>query len=183
MITEEGFVPLEIPVPPMLEQALGYPGHSRRIPEYCAFYWAKSGDEAAFHDGMLSGVGMLNNDAFLAFVEHRIVVRSLLPYNIGSADSDADFWLVLERQEPRKLYIAPAKSAYLFLVQKALSDTSQEPHHAVESIDDSEFLLLQALTVSNGSETPSVVSHERIVQAMNDERQHLAWLVAWLDSN
>lgn len=54
VITNEQLIPLSIPVPPMFEQALGYPGplvHTEEPPaRYVAFYWTEGGDEAAFDD-------------------------------------------------------------------------------------------------------------------------------------
>ena len=41
---------LKVPVPPNLEEALGYDGKAR----YVAFYWEPAGDEAMFDDGRIS---------------------------------------------------------------------------------------------------------------------------------
>ena len=41
------FQPLPLPVPPMLEAALGYAGTA----QYVAFYWTPGGDELIWDDG------------------------------------------------------------------------------------------------------------------------------------
>jgi hypothetical protein len=56
---------INIPVPPMLEQVLGYAGESR----YVASYWEPAGDEFAWNDGQCSTVGA-NWHAWLIYEQH-----------------------------------------------------------------------------------------------------------------
>src|SRR5581483_6855994 len=95
---------LHVPVPPMLEQALGYEGSATWV----SFYWEPAGDEAMYDDGRVSGTGEW--DAFLVYTRHRRGAPSLAPYNLGSSDAPAHHRLVLQRQT-RTLYIAPASEA------------------------------------------------------------------------
>src|SRR5437660_1555010 len=121
MIRAKGFILLPVPIPPMLEKVLGYPGRFHRPTDqpaqYCGFYWVQGGYEAAFDDGQRSSVGMMNNNAFLAFVRHHRVDPHLRAYNYGSSEEEAEFYLVLDRQE-RKLYAAPVAAARQLLVQQ-----------------------------------------------------------------
>ena len=52
-MSRDTFQPLLLPVPPMLEAALGYPGTAR----YVAFYWLPGGDELMWDDGWSSADG------------------------------------------------------------------------------------------------------------------------------
>ena len=56
--------PLSVPVPPMLEQALGYNGSAGLV----AFYWATSGDEVLFDDGVVSAEA--EQASYLGLLEH-----------------------------------------------------------------------------------------------------------------
>ncbi len=49
-------IPIEklvVPAPPMLDEAIGYPGRAR----YVAFYWTPYGDEVIYTDGRFSADG------------------------------------------------------------------------------------------------------------------------------
>ena len=182
MNTEE-LVPLSIPVPPMLETAFGYPGRLRQsltqAARYCAFYWEPSGDEAAFQDGQVSAVGMLNNDAFLGFIGHRAVAKQLQSYNLGSWHTEADFWLVLDRQ-PRTLSVAPVEIARRLLVQQW---TASEPPALAVGSSDREHLFLEASDAAAWTTTTSQVSHQAVMQTMQEERRQCEILVTWLDAH
>src|ERR1051326_450013 len=83
---------LPIPVPPMLEQALAYPGQARLV----AFCWSSLGDEAMYADGRCSGEA--DWAAYLAFVEHPRVEPHLRPYDLGSSEEEARAFLMLDRE-------------------------------------------------------------------------------------
>ena len=97
-------IELPIPVPPMLERALGYEGDAARI----AVYWKLAGDEVEVDDGRLGQHGEWDN--FLLYTQHRAVAPYLVPYDLGSAHTPAQHWLVLDRQA-RRWYVAPAREA------------------------------------------------------------------------
>jgi hypothetical protein len=107
----ETVVPLPVPVPPMLELALDYPGQARLL----AFFWSPMGDEALYHDGQRSGVG--DWTAYLAFVRHPLVEPHLRSFDLGSSEEEARHWLVLDR-EARSLSVLPAEEAALLLSQQ-----------------------------------------------------------------
>jgi len=106
-----GLTPLMVPVPPMLEHAIGYEGEAR----FVSFYWTPGGDEADYDDGQRAGTG--NWQGYLAFVQHPTVHPELAQYQLGSSDSDAQHRLILDRYE-RKLYVASMKDAQQLLAQQ-----------------------------------------------------------------
>lgn len=72
------------------EHAFGYDGEARHV----AFYWTPAGDEAVYDDGQTSGDG--NWHLFLAWRRQRPDVDRR--YNLGDSETDADHWLVLDRE-------------------------------------------------------------------------------------
>ncbi len=95
---------LDVPVPPILEEAIGYTGDA----QWVAFYWTPAGDEAMYDDGRISGDGYW--DAYLTFTRHSRVAPHLAGYNLGSSDFEADDYLLLNRAT-RMLYVAPRDEA------------------------------------------------------------------------
>ena len=75
--------PLTIPVPQMLEEALGYAGASRWV----AFHWTPWGDELRYEDGTVSADGSWH--AWLTFVRHRRIAPTLAPYHFGNSEEEA----------------------------------------------------------------------------------------------
>jgi hypothetical protein len=98
-VAQEQPTSLEVPVPPMLEEALGYMGHAR----YVAFYWEPMGDECRVDDGQLDADA--HWEAFLSYTQHRRVKPALQGYNLGSSESEAVHWLLLDRVK-RELSVA-----------------------------------------------------------------------------
>jgi hypothetical protein len=184
MIHLPGFTPLPIPVPPMLETTLGYPGRFHRPTDppahYCGFYWSQGGDEAAFDDGQRSSVGMMNNNAFLAFVQHRRVAPHLRAYNYGSSETEAEFYLVLDR-EARTFYAAPVAAARQLLVQQWGPPQQAQPLR-VANQEELKRMLQAALDTSGWTETTTTGSTAHVLQAMREEQAAVQDLVTWLDS-
>jgi len=81
-----------VPVPPMLEAALGYPGTAR----YVAFYWTPAGDELMWDEGWRSADGAWQG--WLTFTRHPRVAPALAPYQLGDSDTPATHWLLLDRE-------------------------------------------------------------------------------------
>ena len=98
-------IPLDVPVPPQLEQATGYHGDALR---YFALYWQPCGDESMYDDGRHSGTGCWSG--YLAWVRHPAVALELARYNLGSSDCEATHRVVIDRRE-RKAYAAPVGEA------------------------------------------------------------------------
>ena len=188
---------LRIPVPPMLEQALGYDGSARWV----AFYWEPAGDEVMYDDGRASGDG--DWWAWLAYVDHPAVGpgllqkcwrcrgvgttnqlenepcevcdgAGLLPLNLGSSDFEADHWLIVDRQE-RRAHVAPVAAAERFLQE-------QWPPVPELSPEDAEAVL-EAFrkAVEEASRTWTPPTDEEIEASLESKRRLCADLTAWLD--
>ncbi|MBN1657726.1 MAG: hypothetical protein JXA93_04960 [Anaerolineae bacterium] len=91
------------------EHAFGYDGEAR----YVAFYWTPVGDEAVYDDGQTSGDG--NWHLFLAWRRQRPDVDRR--YNLGDSETDADHWLVLDR-ETRDVAVLTRAEARVVLGQQ-----------------------------------------------------------------
>ena len=85
--------PLDLPVPPMLEESIGYSGDER----YVAFYWTPFGDEVMWDTGYSSATGEWQ--PWLLFVQHRLIAPALGLYNLGSSEQEATHSLLLDREE------------------------------------------------------------------------------------
>lgn len=104
---------LHVPVPPQLEAAVGYRGDAR----YFAIFWQPVGDEAIVTDGRVSQDGCWWG--YQAFVDHPVVMLALagLRYDLGSSDSEATHWLVIDR-ETRTASLTPCAEAEQFLADQ-----------------------------------------------------------------
>jgi hypothetical protein len=103
------FQRLLIPVPPMIEEALGYTGFSR----FVAFYWKP--DPSGFwwcdsHGSKRSVFGSVWN----VFVQHRRVHPFIERFNLDGSDSDADQWLLLDRVK-RQFLVGKGSQVAAFL--------------------------------------------------------------------
>ena len=99
-------IPLAAPVPPMLEQALGY-DHEHPT-TWVSFWWEPAGDELLYDDGRRSGTGEWH--PWLRYIHHRAVAPHLIGRHLGNSDEPARERLVLDRRA-RRLYAAPAREA------------------------------------------------------------------------
>lgn len=187
MMTNTQCIPLTIPVPPMFERALGYPGQllppDAPLARYVALYWTEGGDEAAFDDGQRSAVGMLNNDAYLAFVQHPAVAPHLQRYHLGSSDAPAAHWLILDRQQ-QTFSVAPIEVARHLVEGQWGPSPEDQQGPPVVTLEDLQHAL-DALQQRNASwtETTTQGSTQAILEAMHEERRRCEELVAWLDAH
>ena len=154
--------PLSLPVPPMLEEALGYTGTARWV----AFHWEPVGDELRYHDGTVSADGSWY--AWLTFVQHRRIAPALAPYHFGDSEEDARHWLVLDR-ETRTLFVGTVAD-----VQRVLRQSSP-----LVGIVDALTALREALRTR--LRTPQHV-HVMVEQAMQRGQQLVTALHTWLDT-
>lgn len=115
--TELPVPPLAVPVPPMLEAAIGVPSGAMMAARYIAFYWSPMGDEIMFTVGNTGGTatGWM---AWLAYTRHKavapILAAALPPFAFGSSEEEATHWLVLDREQ-RKVAALPKVEAESFL--------------------------------------------------------------------
>src|SRR4030095_6941422 len=103
------FQPLLIPVPPMIEEALGYTGSSRFVaffvkPGPVGFSWCDP------HESRPSSYGSV----WLIFAQHRRVHPFLEHINLGGSDSDAEEGLLLDRVK-RQFLVGVASKVAAFL--------------------------------------------------------------------
>lgn len=89
---------LAVTAPPMLCEAVGYPGRAR----YVACYWTPCGDEIIYSDGRFSADGHWH--AWLLFTRHRTIAPHLEAFNLGSSDEEATHWLLVD-WETYALYV------------------------------------------------------------------------------
>lgn len=103
-------VSLNIPIPPMLEQAVRYAGAAR----YFALFWSPAGDEAMVSDGCVTHDGCWWG--YIALVDHPLIAIALAGqrYSLGSSEFDATHWLIIDRTA-RAASIAPREVAEKFL--------------------------------------------------------------------
>lgn len=157
------FTPLALPVPPMLEEALGYTGPSRWV----AFYWQPGGDELMYADGAVSTDGSWH--AWLTFTHHPRVAPALAPYHLGNSEEDAVHWLLLDR-ETRTLMVGAGVAVYQFL------------HHSAPPLLTSEALIVLHATLRERLQEPQDV-YVAVARAMQREPQLVTALKAWLDAH
>ena len=90
--------PLDIPVPPTLEEAICYPGNER----YVALWWTRYGEDIVYDDGYRSGTGY--SYGWLAFARHPAVapILSMLDYvDYDREDRIGTERLLLDRYQRR----------------------------------------------------------------------------------
>jgi hypothetical protein len=155
--------PLAIPVPPMLEAALGYAGAARWV----AFHWEPCGDELRYHDGAVSTDGSWH--AWLTFAHHRRIAPALVPYHFGSSEEAAVHWLLLDR-ETRTLFVGAVVDVQHFLRQSA------PPVLTLEAV--TALLATIRAHVSTLPNLQALVAH-----AMQREHHLVTALKAWLDTH
>ncbi len=162
---------LLVPVPPMLEAAVGYSGTAR----FVAFYWMPAGDEAMYDDGRISADG--HWDAYLAFVQHSSVWPELRPYNLGNSDQEAEHWLLLDRQE-RVLSVAPEQAARRVLRQQWPAIITEHE----QALTDEEWQRIVSEAMQKAwAQTTQTYSMEDAQRMLTERQQKVDELVRWLD--
>lgn len=155
--------PLDLPVPPMLEEALGYVGTARWV----AFHWTPYGDELQYDDGTLSADGSWH--AWLTFVRHLRIAPVLAPYHFGNSEEEAQHWLLLDR-ETRTVFVGAVVDAQQCLRQAA---------PPVLTLDAVTALLA---TIRAHASTPPTLQ-ALVAHALQREHQLVTALKDWLDTH
>ena len=168
------FQPVEMPVPPMLEAAIGYDGNDR----YVAFYWTPFGDEIMWDTGWSSAAGQWA--AWLIFVRHPRIAPALSPYNLGGSDQQAAHWLLLDRHD-RTLAVGLANDVHTFLREANRPATleGQPDTEATPLVIDDAFL---DEFVNQMEEVQSTVTSEELYANLADQDQQQRGLQAWLNT-
>ena len=104
------FQRLLIPVPPMIEEALGYTGSSR----FVAFYWKPDPPGFWWCDSHHGSKRSVFGSVWNVFVQHRRVHPFLEHLNLGAGDSHAMQWLLLDRVK-RQFLVGEATQVAAFL--------------------------------------------------------------------
>jgi hypothetical protein len=188
---------LTVPIPPNLEEALGYTGEAR----YIAFYWEPCGDELMYDDGEFAGDG--DWQAWLEYTNHPSVAPYLmekcwrcggvgttnqlenepceicdgsgyLPLSFGYSDEEATHWFILDRQA-RKGYAAPVAIAQGFLRRQGPIMAQLTPEQ-MQTIAEA---FQEAVKTLNLTWKPP--SDEEIKASLERSRQLCAEMKAWLD--
>jgi hypothetical protein len=167
MLPNETFLTLTIPVPPdpLLEQALGYTGQAR----FMATWWEPCGDEAMVSDGQTTATGEWQG--FLAYTQHPRIRPALFGFDLGSSETQAEAWLVIDRQE-RKAWIAKPKDARAFLAQQW--PQSEQVLH-IEDLDQ-----LLGLVIDQFKQMDNVTVQD-VMHWMENTQKAVAALTAWLN--
>jgi hypothetical protein len=164
---------LDVPVPPLLERALGYTGSATWV----SFYWEPAGDEAMYDDGRAGGTGAW--DAFLLYTRHRTVAPHLEPYHLGSSDAPAQHRLVLNRAT-RALFVVPEREAVRQVRAQwpAMPGLCSQTAAEVERLSQESHRALRERLARPSAEIRAAVEERRAVHAR--EMEALAtWLDAW----
>ena len=160
---------IDVPVPPMLEQAVGYHGDAR----FFAIYWG-AGDEAYFNDGRTSATG--HPHGYLCYIRHPAVGPELSRVNMGSSDYEAESWIVIDRRH-RRAYVASVLEARRFLREQW-----NETAAAVPAVLSQEEFAAVFEKLRQDFESRPMPTAAEIMAAMREQQKLEAEMVAWLDA-
>jgi hypothetical protein len=163
---DTNLIPLNIPVPPMLAQAIGYNGDAR----FVSFHWTPYGDEVDYSDGRVTATGIWQ--AFLAYIQHPAINPYLQDYDLGSSESEAKHALILD-QEQHALFVAPVREAEKFLSQ-------QWPKEQPIRMSPEEYIAVVSKSLKHVKH-PRDISMEVIHRLRNEQYALVEELQLWLD--
>ncbi len=159
--------------PPMIAEAIGYPGRAR----YVAFYWTPYGDEVIYSDGRLSADG--HWPAWLLFVRHSSIAPHLEAYNLGSSDEEATHWLLVDRVNCT-MYVGTPGEVYPVL--KAQFASQVEAAEMPEDEQTREITLEDFRSLIESFVEVPGPRPEEIIEAMRKQAALTEELQVWLDS-
>jgi len=166
-------IPLSIPVPPtpLLERAVGYQRETEG--RFLTMWWEPCGDAAMVSDGLVSFTG--HWPGYLTYVQHPRIYPHLAAYNLGSSEGEAEYHLVIDRQEGAA-YILPARQAgKLLSMQWERGERLEIPQ--VLSLHDLEAVLQKIAQEWRAPSTAEVMARmkedQAAVQALRDWLDHL----------
>ena len=158
------FQRLAAPPWPRLPLALGYSGGARWV----AFYLAL--DKVTYNDGASSGTG--DTSLFLAYKRHPMVAPHLAGADLGSADTEASEWLVVDRQE-QVLYLAAQAAARWHLV-------AQWPRYHSKPLEYTQEELGRLLDNLKEAVSPPDWP-AKLAEALRESQANGRLMLAWLD--
>jgi hypothetical protein len=180
LTTIDGVIALPVPVPPMLERALGYSDPAQGAPaRLIGIFWEPAGDEARCSDGRRTADA--NWYAYQAYLDGLVRPQLALaegdlwnlPYDFGSSEVPAQHWLLLDREQ-RRLYAAPVPVARQVL-------RSQWPTH-LSVLDGGRQLMPEELlqVVRQGLSVTPPPSQAKLYAALATQDQAYRELLAWI---
>lgn len=184
--TLDGLLRLEVPVPPMLEEALGYTGPAC----YVGFYWQPKSAGATYSDGRSSAKGA--DASYLIYTRHPLVAAALATWHLGSSTEEARDELVLDRRE-RVLYAGPEDVAERVLEaqwpsparpEAALTEAERLPNHLMSVVDAELLAVYDGALAAAVARFPTLSADERHeeLEAWRANRRRLqADLAQWLE--
>jgi hypothetical protein len=159
------FQRLAAPLWPRLPLALGYSEGARWV----AFYLAL--DTVTYNDGASSGTG--DTGLFLAFKRHPVVAPHLAGAQLGSAETEASDWLVIDRQE-QALYLAAQEAARWHLVAQWPRFHRQPLEYTQEELGRLLDNLKEAISPPDWP--------AKLAEALRESRANERLMLAWLDA-
>ncbi len=163
-----------IPIPPQLEMAVGYTGSAR----FFAIFWQAAGDEAMVADGRVSHDGCWWG--YQAFIDHPAVALGLLGhrYDLGSSDSEATHWLVVDRETRTATITARSEAERLLEAQHPpLPQVKLTREQWAEIVANWNQIARQAM-----AEAASALGDFDPFEAIERENTVVSEMKAWLDA-
>ena len=154
------------PLWPRLSVALGYSGGARWV----AFYIAL--DKVTYNDGASSGTG--DTGLFLAFKRHPVVAPHLAGAQLGSVDTEASEWLVVDRQE-QVLSLATQAAARWHLVAQWPRFHRQPLEYTQEELGRLLDHLKEAVSLPDWP--------AKLAEALRESRANERLMQQWLNSH
>jgi hypothetical protein len=163
---------LPLPVPPGLAEVWGYRGGAR----FVSFRWEPGGDEIVYDDGRRSGTG--DPWAFLAYRRDRAVEAILSAYHLGYSEEEAEFWLILDRED-NLLGVATPGAAAEFLGQQHPPRPRLTPEEEARARAELDARVKEMLDLGTWEEMK--VSTEALDRSKCERDQALQRMLAFLD--
>lgn len=153
--------PLDIPVPPQLEQVVGYAGDAR----WLSLCWTCYGDTVLYSDGRSSGTG--HGWGYLGYVRHPLVAPPLRELDLGSSEQDGRSQLLIDRVE-RVAYSADAVEARAFLREQWPAEEPVEltPEQWQEVVEEIRARMLSTPLPSTSELVQQMRAHSALVADM-----------------
>ncbi len=158
-------VTLPLHAPPTLLSAVGYRGEA----QYVALSWTPYGDELVIYDGTTQVVGGGNTHAWVAFLDHHLTRAILRGYDLGSSESEARHWLVVDRQSMRMSIALPTDATTLLRSQPSTL------HMLTDGMSDEQIIALINRI------TPGPPTAQELLHAMRQAQAAQAQMIQWLD--
>ena len=159
------FQRLAAPLWPRLPVAVGYSSGARWV----AFYIVL--DKVTYNDGASSGTG--DTSLFLAFKRHPLVAPHLAGAQLGSVDTEASEWLMVDRQD-LALYLATQSAARWHLV-------AQWPRYHSKPLEYMQEELGRLLDDLKEAVSPPDWP-AKLAETLRESRANERLMIAWLDA-